>query len=95
MSAYLIARVNVTNWDQYKEYTKVSPGVVAKYGGKFIVRGGEMATLEGPEETNRIVILEFPSLEKLKEFYRSSEYQAAKKLRDGASTASFVAVTGI
>jgi uncharacterized protein (DUF1330 family) len=87
--------VTISNWEQYKEYTKFSPGVVAKHGGKFMARGGEMATLEGPVEGNRIVILEFPSLEKAKKFYHSPEYQTAKKLREGASTVSFVALTGV
>ncbi|NIS14954.1 DUF1330 domain-containing protein, partial [Candidatus Saccharibacteria bacterium] len=50
MPAYMIARVNVTDWDQYSEYMKVTPGIIAKYDGRFIVRGGEMVTLEGPEE---------------------------------------------
>ena len=95
MSAYILARMKVTNWDQYKEYTKATPAVLAKFGGKFIVRGGEILTLEGPEETSRIVLLEFPSLEKAKEFYSSKEYGEAKKLREGAATASFIVLQGL
>ena len=95
MSAYIIAKINVTNPDQYKEYTKVSPEIVEKFGGRFLARGGETMTLEGPAEDLRIVLLEFPSLEKVREFYNSIEYGEAKKLRQGAATASFVAVEGI
>jgi uncharacterized protein (DUF1330 family) len=95
MPAYVIARVEVTNWDKYKEYLKVGPGTLAQYGGRFIVRAGEVATLEGPEETHRLVILEFPSLGKAKEWYNSKEYQDAKKLRSGAAKGSFVAIDGI
>ena len=95
MAAYMIARVNVTDMRQYKEYTKVTPGVIAKFGGKFLARGGETMTLEGPEETQRVVLIEFPSLEKAKEFYDSPEYGEAKSLRQGAATASFIAVNGI
>ena len=51
MAAYLIATVNVTDFDRYKEYTKVTPGIITKFGGRFLVRGGEVVTLEGPEET--------------------------------------------
>jgi len=94
MAAYIIVRVNVTNWDQYKEYTKVTPGVIEKFGGRFLVRGGEIITLEGPEESQRIVIVEFPSLEKAKEFYYSKEYTEAKRLREGAATASFLLIDG-
>lgn len=95
MAACLIVKVNVTDWEQYREYMKASPGVVAQFGGRFIVRGGERVTLEGPEDTDRIVILEFESVEQVKAFYYSPEYQEAKKLREGAAEASFIAVEGI
>lgn len=95
MSAYFIARVNVTDPEKYKDYTSVTPGVVEKYGGKFVVRAGEMVTLEGPELTERIVVIEFSTLERVKEFYNSEEYQQAKKLREGAATTSFIAIEGV
>jgi uncharacterized protein (DUF1330 family) len=95
MAAYMIARVNVTDWDQYNKYIKVTPGIIAKYDGRFIVRGGEMVTLEGPEEKWRIVVVEFSDLEKAKEFYYSQEYTDAKKIREGAALAQFVAISGI
>ena len=95
MPAYIIARVSVTDWDKYNEYIKVTPEIIAKFGGRFIVRGGETVTLEGPEEKWRIVVIEFPDLEKAKEFYYSPEYTDAKKIREGAALAQFVALEGI
>ena len=95
MAAYMIARVNVTNWQRYKEYLEVTPATIAKYGGRFIARGAETLSLEGPEETRRVVILEFPSLEQAKLWYHSDEYQAAKKIRAGAAEAEFLAIDGI
>ena len=95
MAAYLVARVNVTDWDKYREYMKVTPGAIEKYGGRFIARGGEMVTLEGPEETQRMVLLQFPNLERVKEFYTSPEYQEAINLRAGAATAQFIAIDGV
>jgi uncharacterized protein (DUF1330 family) len=95
MAAYIIVRVHITDMEKYKEYTKLTPGVIARYGGRFVVRGGETVTLEGPEETARIVVLEFPSLDRAKAFYESEEYAAAARLRDGAATAQFVAVEGV
>ena len=95
MAAYIIVRMHVSDMEQYKEYTKVAPGVVAHYGGRIIVRGGETVTLEGPEEKDRIVVLEFPSLDQAKAFYGSEEYTAAIKLREGAATAQFIAVAGV
>ena len=95
MAAYIIARVSVTDWDKYNEYIKVTPEIISKFGGRFIVRGGETVTLEGPEEKWRIVVVEFPNLEKAKEFYYSPEYTDAKKIREGAALAQFVALEGI
>jgi len=95
MPAYVIARVEVTDWDKYNEYLKEGPGTVSQYGGRFIARNGEKATLEGPEETRRMIILEFPSLSKAKEWYNSKEYQDAKKLRAGASIGSLIAIEGV
>ncbi len=95
MAAYIIVRMHVTDMERYKEYTKAAPDVVAQYGGRFIVRGGATVTLEGPEEKDRIVVLEFPSLDRAKAFYGSEEYTAAAKLREGAASAQFIAVEGV
>ena len=95
MASYVIARVNVTDMDQYKEYMKLTPDAIAKYGGKFIVRGHNTVTLEGPEETARVVVVEFPTFEQAQAFYHSPEYGAAKLQREGAATGQFIAVQGI
>ena len=95
MTAYLLGRVEITDPDRYKEYMKKTPGAIEKYGGKFIVRGGDVVTLEGPGENRRLVLIEFPSLEKAKEFYYSEEYQEAKKLREGAARGQFLIIKGV
>ncbi len=95
MAAYIIVRMHVTDMEQYQEYAKAAPDVVAQYGGRLIVRGGATVTLEGPEEKDRIVVLEFPSLDQAKAFYGSEEYTAAAKLREGAASAQFIAVEGV
>jgi len=94
MPAYLIALVDVTNPTQYAEYTKATPAVIARFGGRFIVRNGRKSTLEGPEENRRIVVIEFPSFERASEFYHSAEYQQAKQLRAGAAIGSFILIDG-
>jgi uncharacterized protein (DUF1330 family) len=94
MPAYIIARVEVTDWTRYREYTKQTPGAIARYGGKFIVRGGEITTLEGEPETRRLVVIEFPSLDQAKAFYHSPEYSQVKALRAGAAVGQFLAVEG-
>jgi uncharacterized protein (DUF1330 family) len=95
MSAYLLVRVNVTDWDKYKEYMKVTPGVIEKYGGRFMVRGGDVETLEGPPETYRVVLVEFPSFQRAKEFYHSEEYAAARGIRAGAADAQISVIDGV
>jgi uncharacterized protein (DUF1330 family) len=94
MPAYVIARVQVTDWEQCREYTRATPAAIEKSGGRFVVRGGETITLEGPPETGRVVIIEFPSLDQAKAFYYSEEYSRAKKLREGAATGQFLAIEG-
>jgi len=94
MPAYIIARVEVTDWSRYQDYIKATPEVVARYGGKFIVRGAKIVTLEGEPETRRLVVIEFPSLTKAQEFYHSAEYTKVKELRAGAAIGQFFAVDG-
>jgi uncharacterized protein (DUF1330 family) len=95
MSAYFIARVNVSDREQYKQYIKVVPGIIAKYEGKVLVRTEESITLEGQEEHRRIVIIEFPAAEKAKEFYNSQEYRQAKELRRNAAVGEIIVVEGV
>lgn len=95
MPAYIIGRVQVTDWPQYTEYMKLTPGIIAQYGGRFIARGGESVTLEGPEETDRVVILEFPTFAAAQQFFHSEEYRHAKTLREGAAVAQFFAIDGV
>ncbi len=95
MAGYIIARIDVTDPARYKNYTDVTPGLVEQFGGRFIVRGGETVTLEGPEESGRLVVIEFASLDRAKAFYESPDYQAAARLRQGAASAQFIAVAGV
>lgn len=95
MPAYLIVRVNVTDMDQYQEYMKLTPSILEKYGGKFIVRGGEKVVLEGPDITDRMVMVKFDSVEAAKKMYNSDEYQAAIKVRENAAEASFIVMEGL
>jgi len=95
MTAYLIATVRVDDPETYRKYTAQTPALVAKYGGKFIVRGGEVEALEGPESTSRIVVLEFPSKDVVNTFYHSPEYQEVAKIRHAAAESSFLLVDGV
>ena len=94
MPAYLLVRANVTDMAQYAEYMKLTPAIVEKYGGEFIIRGGDKVILEGPDAPERIVLLRFDSIETARQMYNSDEYQAAIKLREDAADASFIVMEG-
>jgi uncharacterized protein (DUF1330 family) len=95
MPGYILAKVNITDEKTFQEYLKANPATVAKYGGKYIVRGGEKETLEGAPVEERIVMIEFPSYDKAKEWYRSADYQNVRKIRQGAAEVSIIAINGI
>ena len=95
MPAYLIVRAKVTDLAQYQEYMKLTPAILEKYGGQFIIRGGEKVVLEGPEAPERMVMVKFDSIEAARRMYESPEYQAAIKVREGAAEASFIVMEGL
>ena len=95
MPAYVIVETDVTDPEQYEQYKAASPAAIAAGGGRFLVRGGELAVLEGDWQPPRIVILEFDDLEAAKRWYESEAYQEAKKLRAGAASFRAIAVQGI
>jgi uncharacterized protein (DUF1330 family) len=95
MPAYVIVETDVHDPEQYEQYKAASPGAVAAGGGRFVVRGGELSVLEGDGTPSRLVVLEFEDLEAAKRWYSSPEYEAAKKLREGAANLRMVAVEGI
>ena len=95
MAAYLIADVQVTDPKQYDEYRKRVPAALAKFGGKFIVRGGTVAPLEGEWKPSRIVVIEFASLGQVRQFYDSPEYRHAKEARLGRAKMNIIAVEGV
>jgi len=79
--AYVIANVTVHDPEAYKAYTAVTPKTIADHGGRFICRGGEVEVLEGDWHPNRLVIVEFPSVEAARAWYTSAEYEQAKEIR--------------
>ena len=94
MAAYVIAEIEVTDPASYDEYRKQVPATVEKHGGRFIVRGGKLESLEGGWAPKRLVVLEFPTLQQALGWYRSAEYAPLIKLRQRASHGKLVAVEG-
>ena len=95
MSAYVIVDITVTDPERYEDYKKLAPPAIAAYGGKYVVRGGKSEKLEGNWEPNRIVILQFESIEKAKEFINSPEYREARALRHETASSNMIVVEGL
>jgi uncharacterized protein (DUF1330 family) len=85
----------VTDPTTMEEYRKQVPATVARYGGRFLVRGGAHETIEGDWKPNRLVILEFPSMEQARRWYDSEEYREPKALRIKSGRTNLVMVDGV
>jgi uncharacterized protein (DUF1330 family) len=81
MPAYWIARCKINDAVEYKKYTDQVPGIIAKYGGKVLARGGRFQIMEGSDKFHRFVVIEFPTLEQAVACHRSPEYQQAAAYR--------------
>lgn len=92
MAAYVIVDVAVGDAEAYREYTSQTPGTVEQYNGRFIVRGGDYETLEGNWSPQRIVVIEFPSMEQARAWYGSDAYQAILPLRLKHATTQFLTI---
>lgn len=89
MTAYIFAIVkNITNHEQYSKYAKESLAAVTQYGGRFLYRNGSRELIEGSAIEDRIVMVEFDSIDAAKRWYYSPEYTKAKSIREGVAEAS-------
>ena len=95
MKGYVIAIVDVTRAAGYAEYSKQVPATIAKYGGRYLVRGGKAEIREGEWPGPRTVILEFPSLARALEWYDSPEYRPLRPVRQANSTAQLAFFEGV
>ena len=94
MAAYIIVDVTINDQHSYEEYKKLTPASIAAYDGKFIVRGGATETLEGNWQPGRIVVLEFPTMERAKEWWSSEMYAPARQIRYNAAESRMIVVEG-
>lgn len=94
MAGYLIANLEVTDPAGFEEYRKKVSPLIAQFGGRYLVRGGEVRTLEGNLPIRRLVVLEFPSVEAAQRFYDSPEYQPLLKIRLASTKSDLVLAAG-
>jgi len=92
--AYLIASVDVKDPVRYADYRNMVMPTIAAYGGRFLARGGKVEILEGDWQPRRLVIVEFPSVERAKAWWSSPEYADAKALRQATSKGTLVVIEG-
>ena len=95
MSAYVIFQAEVLDSDRYEQYKAGAERTVLAAGGRYIVRGGDVVTLEGDAPVGRTVVLEFPTMQAALDWYHSDDYGEARRLRDGAARARVFVVDGI
>jgi uncharacterized protein (DUF1330 family) len=90
---YWVARVDVHNTDAYKNYVAANGAAFAKFGGRFLVRGGQFQAVEGSSRSRNVVI-EFPSYEAAMACWNSPEYKAAKAKQEGGAQIDLVVIEG-
>jgi uncharacterized protein (DUF1330 family) len=94
VAAYLIVEVETTDEALMAEYRKHTPGLIAKFGGKFIVRGGKIRTCEGDWKPSRVVVVEFPDYAAAERFYDSPDYKPVLDMRLRAGKSKAIIVDG-
>jgi len=94
MAAYVIVEIDIVDPSGYEEYKKLAGATVAKYGGKYLVRGGAVETLEGDWKPKRIVVLDFESMQRAKEWLNCEEYREPRKMRHRTAKTKMILVEG-
>jgi uncharacterized protein (DUF1330 family) len=94
MAAYVIADLTITDPQGFEAYRQMVPATIAQYGGKYVVRGGRTDTLEGNWDPKRLVIIEFESAERAKQWWACEEYREAKALRQRTANTNLIIVEG-
>jgi uncharacterized protein (DUF1330 family) len=95
MPAYLISEIEIHNPEGYEEYRKLVKPTLDRYGGRFLARGGKIDVLEGKWNPKRIVICEFESVARARQWYESQEYKKPKEIRQKNSRANILVVEGV
>ena len=95
MSAYVISELEVRDASAIETYRTIAAKSIAQYGGRYLVRGGAADIAEGGPPPKNIIVVEFPSMERLREWYASPEYAEALKVRRTALERRLIFVEGV
>jgi uncharacterized protein (DUF1330 family) len=94
MAVYMVFNEQVTDQSKFDTYRQQAGPLISRYGGRFLVRGGNVTTLEGNPGLHRVVIIEFDDMAAARRFYDSDEYGPLIRLRQSASTGYAAIVEG-
>jgi uncharacterized protein (DUF1330 family) len=95
MSAYVISDVDILDDELIKTYRLLAQESIAKYGGRYLARGGKVEPVEGGWTPKAIVIVEFPDMARAKAWYQSADYAEALKVRADALMRKLILVEGV
>ena len=95
MPAYIIVQITVNDEAAYARYREDVPGTIKKFGGEYIVRGGDMEVLEGEWRMPRCVVLRFPDMPSARAWYSSPDYQEPKAVRQAAAVSNAILIEGV
>ena len=95
MAAYILAQLDVTDPEDFARYREMVPSSIEQFGGRYIVRGGKVETLEGDWSPSRLVIIQFDSAEQARAWWASEEYAEAKALRQACANTQLIVAEGI
>ena len=95
MAAYIVVDLEITDAEGFARYREMVPATLEAYGGRYLVRGGELETLEGSWHPPRFVVLEFESVEQAKRWWDSEEYREARDLRQATAKTQMIVVEGV
>ena len=95
MTAFVIVDIEVLDVSGYETYKALAPATIAAYGGRYRVRGGVSETLEGDWSPERLVILEFDSIEQARAWHQAAEYQEIHRMRRRYARSSMVVIEGM
>ena len=95
MAAYVVVEIEVTDPVRYEDYKRMAETSIAEFGGRYVVRGGPVETLEGDWHPARFVMLEFANAERAKEWWASELYRPGKELRQATARSRMILVRGV
>ena len=95
MPAYVIVNVTVKDQARYEEYKRLATPTVSAYGGRYVARGGAVDVREGGWSPSRLVVLEFPDVERARAWWESPEYAPAKAVRQSCADTELVITNGL